>query len=188
MQRQKLWRRASANQPVTLCLSPWSLHLWWPSAALRKAENLSSKALAPQNLHPKALPLQGLTPAWPLPGSRTWGTCFSPQIGRFPFNLVFLLCFPKPLSFSQTLSSPWASGFRKIEARIFLLLILSFTSLTQVTWSWLAAQVGNKKGKLQTTPTQGRHVCFRSETGKAEKKAILLRQGWEERHQGMTKA
>lgn len=77
-----------------------------------------------------------------------------------PSKLGFLSCFPKLLSkLSSNPILPLGSGFQKRKARLLLLLILSLTSLTQVRWGQLPAQIGNKEGKLHMTLTQGRNVC-----------------------------
>lgn len=76
-------------------------------------------------------------------------------------KLVFLPCFPKLLSkLSSNPILPLGSGFQKRKARLLLLLILSRTSLPQVMWGQLPAQIGNKQGKLQITLIWGRNVCF----------------------------
>lgn len=109
-QWQGLWRRDTANQPIIFC--PHGPFM--PDGQLLFLVRLKTSvpiASAPQMLYPNALPLWGLAPTWPLPGSRTHRTCSSPQLEGFHFHLLFPHCVSRPLSFSQTLPSPWASGF-----------------------------------------------------------------------------
>ena len=63
---------------------------------LGRAENTSACGLSSQMPHSKALPLWGLAPTWPLPGSGTHRNCSSPQLEGFPSHL-FPPCFSKSL-------------------------------------------------------------------------------------------
>lgn len=78
-------------------------------------------ASTPQMLHPKALLLWDLAPAWPLPGSRSHRTCFSPtQLEGFPFHLLFpSLLFQATNAFLK-LSPPYGLlAFRKPKPESF---------------------------------------------------------------------
>lgn len=126
---------------------------------------------APQMPHPKSLPLRGSCPP---PGGRTCRTCFSPQTGGISFESGVSPLFSQA---TKLFSNPILPlGFRLSENKS-----QNLSASHSVTYLPYASDKEStpcsngeqKKGKLQTTLTQGRNVCCRSETDNAEKKAIL---------------
>lgn len=100
IRRQRLWGRSPQTSPSHCVCSHSPFTPCGPLLLLASTENVLAFGLSSPECCPNRAPA----------AKQNLPNLLPPQLGEFPFSLVFLPCFSKLLTFSQTLSSLWASG------------------------------------------------------------------------------